>query len=270
MALIKMLLLTLAGGYILFSVIIYIFQDRLVYFPIKDIVVNPHNIGLEYESIFIEVDDGVKIHAWYIPKKGAKTTLFFLHGNAGNISHRLDSIKLFNSLGMNVFIFDYRGYGNSDGSANEQNTYDDARSAWEYLLKSKGLKPEELVIFGRSLGGTIAANLGSRVKPKAMILESTFSTVDKLASDIFPYVPKYLIRFKYETTKHLKDIKYPILIVHSVDDNIIPYRFGEEVFKNANEPKTFVQISGGHNHGFLQSKDIYLPALKKFLQECDK
>lgn len=270
MALIKMLLFTLVVGYIVFGAVIYIFQHKLVYFPTKDVDMNPHDIGLEYESIFIKVDEDVKIHAWYVPKKDAKTTLFFLHGNGGNISHRLDSIKLFNSLEMNVLIFDYRGYGNSEGSANEQNTYDDAKSAWEYLLKDKGVKPEDIIIFGRSLGGTIAANLGSTLKPKAIILESTFTTVNELVSDIYSYVPKMLIRFKYETTKYLKDINCPILVVHSVDDDIIPYRFGEAVFGNANEPKTFVKISGDHNHGFLQSKEIYLPALKKFLQELDK
>ena len=203
-------------------------------------------------------------------KKDANTTLLFLHGNAGNISHRLDSIKLFNSVGLNVFIFDYRGYGNSEGSANEQNTYDDARSAWDYLLKNKKIKAKNIIIFGRSLGGAIAANLGSTLKPKGIILESTFTTGREFASDLYPFVPEFIIRFDYETTKYLKDINYPILVIHSEDDNIIPFKHGEMVFKNANEPKSFVKIRGDHNYGFLRSYDIYMSGLKNFLQEIER
>ena len=268
--LLKMPFGVVAGGYIILVALIFIFQTKLIYFPSADVDVNPKTVGLEYESIIFESDDKTKLHAWYIPKKDAKTTLFFLHGNGGNISHRLDSIKLFNSLGMNVFIFDYRGYGNSEGSANEQNTYDDAKSAWNYLLKSKNIKDENVIIFGRSLGGAIAAKLGSELKPKAVILESTFTTVKEFASDVYPFLPGFLIHFKYETTKYLKDIDCPILIVHSEDDNIIPFKYGEAVFKNANEPKTFVKIKGDHNYGFIESKHIYVPALKNFLQEIDR
>ena len=254
-------------AYIILIALIYFYQSKLIYFPSSDMEMTPKSIGLEYESILFESDDKTKLHAWYIPKEGAKTTIFFLHGNGGNISHRLDSIKIFNSLGMNVFIFDYRGYGLSEGSANEKNTYDDAKTAWDYLLRDKNLKSEEIIIFGRSLGGTIAANLGTDVQAKGMILESTFTTTKEFASDVYPFVPKSLIHFSYETTKYLKSIHYPVLIVHSIDDNIIPFKHGEAVFKNANEPKTFVQISGTHNYGFIESRHIYLDALKKFLQD---
>jgi len=257
-------------AYIILLILIYSFQSKLVYFPSKDIDTNPKSIGLEYESIIFESDDKTKLHAWYIAKKDAKTTILFLHGNGGNISHRLDSIKLFNSLQMNVFIFDYRGYGNSGGTPSEQNTYDDAKSAWDYLLKNKMLKAEDIIIFGRSLGGAIAANLGSDLRPKAIILESTFSTAKEFVSNVYPFVPEFLIHFSYETTKYLKKINYPILVVHSEDDNIIPFKFGEAVFKNANEPKSFLKITGSHNYGFIQSKHLYVPALKNFLQEIDR
>lgn len=266
----KMFFIVLASAYVTLIALIYAFQSHLVYFPSTNMNISPKTVGLEYESIIFESNDKTKLHAWYIPKKDVKTTLFFLHGNAGNISHRLDSIKLFNSLGMNVFIFDYRGYGKSEGSANEQNTYDDARSAWDYLLKNKNVKAEDIIIFGRSLGGAIAANLGSTLKPKGIILESTFTTAKEFTSDVYPFVPEFSIHFKYETTKYLKDINYPILVVHGEDDNIIPFKHGQAVFKNANEPKTFIKIRGDHNYGFLQSKDIYLDALKNFLQELDR
>ncbi len=263
----KIFFFVLTIGYLILIALMYIFQSKLIYFPFTEINVTPKNIGLEYESITFESNDKTKLHAWYIEKKDAKTTLFFLHGNGGNISHRLDSIKIFNSLGMNLFIFDYRGYGKSKGKANEQNTYDDAKSAWDYLLKNKNIKEKDVIIFGRSLGGAIAAKLGSQLKPKAIILESTFSTIKEFASDVYPFFPEFLISFEYETIKYLKDIDYPILIIHSKNDNIIPFKHAEAIFKNANEPKTFVKINGNHNYGFIESKHIYIPAFKKFLQE---
>ena len=259
----------LVGGYIVLMSLISIFQSNLIYFPSTDIKANPQSIGLEFESVIFESMDKTKLHAWYVPKKDANATLLFLHGNGGNISHRLDSIKIFNSLGMNVFIFDYRGYGHSQGSSNEQNTYDDAKSAWDYLLKNKKVKAEDIIIFGRSLGGAIAANLGEKVQAKGIILESTFTSAKELASNFYPFFPEFLIRFDYETTKYLKSINYPTLVVHSEDDRLIPFKHGEAIFKNANEPKSFVKIRGDHNSGFLRSSDTYLPALKKFLDECD-
>ncbi|PHS56923.1 MAG: alpha/beta hydrolase [Sulfurimonas sp.] len=268
--LLKTPFIILTCAYIILIVLLYTYQSKLVYFPSKNINTNPEAIGLVYESIIFQADDKTKLHAWYIPKKGAKTTLLFLHGNGGNISHRLDSIKIFNSLEMNVFIFDYRGYGNSEGETNEQNTYDDARSAWNYLLNNKKIKAEDIIIFGRSLGGTIAANLASSLKAKAIILESTFTTAKEFASDVYPFVPGFLVHFTYETTRYLKDINYPILIIHSEDDDIIPFKYAKAIFENANEPKKFVKIKGSHNYGFLQSKDIYLDALKNFLEKIDR
>lgn len=260
----------LIGCYAIVLILIYTNQSKLVYFPSTNMGTNPKSVGLEYESITFYSSDNTKLHAWYIPKKGADLTLLFLHGNGGNISHRIDSIKIFNSLGMNVLIFDYRGYGKSGGNATEQNTYDDARSAWDYLVKNKKVKAEDIIIFGRSLGGAIAANLGSTLKPRGMILESTFTSAKEFASDVYPFVPKSLIHFTYGTTKYLKDINYPILVVHSKDDDIVPYKHGEAVFKNANEPKSFLKIRGSHNQGFLQSKDIYVNSLKDFLKEINK
>ena len=266
----KALSFYLAGGYILLVTLMYIFQSKLVYFPSTDINTTPKSIGLPYESIRFLSKDKTELHAWYIPKKDANTTLLFFHGNGGNISHRLDSIKIFHSLGMNVFIFDYRGFGKSQGSANEQNTYDDAKSAWNYLLKNRSVKAENIIIFGRSLGGTIAANLGSTVKPKGIILESTFNSIKEISAERYPFLPQSLLRFNYGTIKYLKAINYPILVIHSKDDNIIPFKYGEAVFKNANEPKTFVKLSGDHNYGFLDSHEIYVAALEKFLNKIDR
>lgn len=249
-----------------FFALIYVFQSKLAYFPSKKIEADPKSIGLDFESVRFSADDKTELFGWYIPKKGAETTLLFLHGNAGNISHRLESIKVFNSLGMNVFIFDYRGYGKSRGRANEQNTYDDAMAAWEYLLNQKRAKAEDIIIFGRSLGGSIAAYLGAKVKPRAVILESTFSSAKDFISDVYPLLPQALVRYSYETKSYLKDISAPILIIHSEDDDLVPFKHGKSIFESANEPKSFLKIGGDHNFGFIQSQEIYLEGLRKFLQ----
>lgn len=244
------------------------FQSNLVYFPSKNMDVNPKTIGLEYEPVTFRSSNETKLFGWFIPKKDANITLLYLHGNGGNISNRLNSIEIFNSLNMNIFIFDYQGYGQSEGSATEKNTYDDAMRAWEYLL-NKGTKAENIIIFGRSLGGAIAANLASKVEPKGVILESTFTSVKEMVSDVYPFVPSALIYFKYETKEYLKDINVPMLVIHSENDDIVPFKHGEAVFKSANKPKTFLKISGTHNQGFLESKDIYVDGLKSYLNSLE-
>ncbi len=262
----KQVTVLLLVAYVVFISVLSVFQSKLVYMPFKDLVVTPEVLPLEYESIYFKADDGTRLHSWYIPKKDAKTTLLFLHGNAGNISHRLDSIEIFHNLNINVFIFDYRGYGNSDGKANEQNTYDDAKTAWDYLLKHKKIKPEDIIIFGRSIGGTIAAELATRVKAKGVILESTFTDIKELAGDMYPFIPKQLIKFNYGVTQHLKNINSPTLIIHSEDDEVVAFKYGQKIYEDAKEPKTFVRINGDHDHGFMESEEVYVPALEKFLK----
>lgn len=266
---IKRILITLFVSYIILLVLVSLFQNKLVYFPSTYMIDTPNSIGLKYESVEFLSSDSTKLFGWFIPRKGAKTTLLYLHGNGGNISNRLNSIDIFNSLDVDIFIFDYRGYGNSGGNAGEKNTYDDAMSAWKYLVKERGIKEENIVILGRSLGGAIAANLASKVKPKALILESTLTSVKDVSSDVYPFIPSFLIHFEYETTKYLKDINSPLLVIHSEDDNIIPFKHGQKIFQEANKPKRFLKIRGSHNGGFLESRDIYEKALEEFLRELD-
>lgn len=255
--------------YLFILVIVQTNQSMLVYFPSKDIIATPDSIGLVYEDVELRTNNNTKLHAWYIPKKDAKTTLLFLHGNGKNISYRLDLIQILNSLGMNVLIVDYRGYGKSEGISTEKNTYDDARIAWKYLLENKNTKPEDIIIFGRSLGGAIAANLGSEVNPKGMILDSTLSSTKEFASDVYPFIPQSMIDFSYGASKYLKDINSPLLVLHSMDDEIIPYKHGRKVFQSANEPKRFVTLQGSHNESFLVSRELYIKSIQRFLEAID-
>jgi fermentation-respiration switch protein FrsA (DUF1100 family) len=246
--------------------LLYVFQEKMVFFPGKRIVDTPETMGLQYEDVYLVTEDEIKIHGWYIPHPDAKATLLFFHGNAGNISHRLDSISIFHDLGLSVFIIDYRGYGRSDGRPSEQGTYMDALAAWNYLVDERRLRPDEIIVFGRSLGGGVAAAQAARITPATVILESTFTSVKELGKHYYPYLPvSWIARIRYPVDEHIKSFDCPVLVIHSHQDDVVPFRHGQRLFATAREPKMFLPISGDHNTGFLLSGDAYVEGMKRFL-----
>jgi hypothetical protein len=248
---------------------VYFFQARLIYFPNIGIGFGsavPSDIGLDYEDVVFETSDGVQLHGWYVSADQARGVILFFHGNAGNISHRLDSIEFFHRLGFSVFIIDYRGYGKSEGKTDEQGTYRDAEAAWRHLIEKRGIDPGMIVIFGRSLGASIAAWLASRTSPAALILESAFTSAPNLGKHHYWFLPvRALARIHYDTQSYVERISVPTLVVHSADDEIVPYAHGRKLFSVAREPKAFVKLQGGHNDGFFVSRAHYTEALGKFL-----
>ena len=266
MTIVKDILLLIACAYGALLLLLYFAQAKLIYFPDSSLVANPAAIGLRYDPITIRTDDGVELDSWFIPAAGAHKVLLFFHGNAGNISHRLESIKIFHDLGLAVLIFDYRGYGHSTGEPSEQGTYRDAVAVWRYLTEERGIAANNIIVFGRSLGGAIASHLASRHKPAALILESTFTSVPDMAAIHYPFLPvRWLARFSYDTRANLAAISCPLLIIHSPDDEIAPYRLGQELLAAARPPKQFLPIRGGHNDGFLLSGPTYTEGLDAFL-----
>ena len=149
-------------------------QDRMLYYPDREVLQTPEDIGLEYEEVSLKTKDNVTISGWYIPAEHEKAVLLFCHGNAGNISHRLESINIFHNIGLSVLIFDYRGYGKSEGKPSEKGTYRDAEAAWNYLVEEKRKTPDRIILFGRSLGAAIAADIALRKIPQGLILKSGF------------------------------------------------------------------------------------------------
>ena len=255
-------------SYALILAIVYFKQERLLYFPEKEILQTPNNISLKYDEINFKTKDGFNISGWYIPAKIEKGVLLFCHGNAGNISHRLESINIFNSLNLSILIFDYRGYGKSEGKPSEHGTYFDAEAAWDYLVNVKGKSPKEIIIFGRSLGGAVAAETAMRKNPAALIMESCFTSVPDLGKRFYPWLPVKLIsRFKYSTINKIGSINCPKLIIHSPEDEIIPFMHGKALYENAFHTKEFLKIKGGHNEGFLISGKAYNDGLKIFLEK---
>jgi len=252
--------------YIAIVAILGIFQSKFIYFPARPIDFTPGDINLPYEDVQFQSEDGVRLSGWFIPSEQERGTILFCHGNAGNISHRLDSIAIFHRLGMNTFIFDYRGYGKSEGNPSEEGTYRDAKAAWQFLIEKKHMTPERMVISGRSLGGAVAAWLAVEQTPGALILESTFTSIRDIASDIYPYLPtRRLVRFNYDAARYVAYADCPVLIAHSRNDDIIPFAHGERLFKAAGEPKHFLEMKGAHNDGFLLSGASYLDGLDAFL-----
>ncbi|HSB30891.1 MAG TPA: alpha/beta hydrolase [Candidatus Sulfobium mesophilum] len=267
----RMLLLALVGlviGYLLLIAYVYARQGAMLYFPAKEIEATPHNIGLDYQDVTLRTKDGVEISAWYIPADNARGFILFCHGNAGNISHRLDSIKIFHRLGLGVLIFDYRGYGKSKGSPDEEGTYSDAEAAWDYLVNILRVKPEKIVLFGRSLGSAVAVELALRRQAGAIIMESAFTSVPDLGKKFFPLLPVSLIsRYHYESISKVERVEMPKLFIHSPDDEIVPYEQGARLFERARDPKEYLKITGGHNEGFLLSGKIYVDGLDAFISE---
>jgi len=252
--------------YVGLMVFLYLMQGRLLYYPTREIEATPAQMGLAYEDVTLEAADGVKLAAWFVPADKPGGVVLFCHGNGGNICHRLPMLRMLHGMGLSTLIFDYRGYGQSQGSPDEKGTYLDAEAAWEWLVRERGVPPSRIVVQGRSLGGSVAAHLAASRTPAALIVESSFTSVPDIAAELYPLFPARLLsRFKYDTLQGVRQARCPLLVVHSRDDEMIPFRHAERLFEAAREPKEFLEISGGHNEGFMISEVAYKKALGDFV-----
>jgi uncharacterized protein len=271
LALIARIALGLALVYLLLLTLLFVFQSRLIHLPGipgRELTASPSDIGLDYEDVHIATADGLQLHAWYVPAVEERGVVLFFHGNAGNISHRLDSIALFNELGLSVLIPDYRGYGRSEGRPSEAGLYRDADAALAYLIDQRGVSPERLIVFGRSLGAAVAAHVASQETVAALVLESAFTSVADMAAELYPIFPvRALVRQHYPTLEHMQRSDAPLLIIHSPDDEIIPFRHGQTLYESGPEARRLLEIEGDHNTGFLRSRSRYLDGWQRFLEE---
>jgi len=261
----------LAGAYLLLAVLLFLFQGSLVYHPRRHLIATPtdHERPMDYEDVFLATSDGVKLHGWFVPAAPGKGTVLMFHGNGGNISHRLETIAIFHNLGYNAMIIDYRGYGRSEGSPGEEGTYRDAEAAWAYLTRTRKIEADRIVLFGRSLGAAVAAWLAVEKHSAGLIIESAFTSVPDRGAEMYRFLPvRLLARIKYDTLGRIGKLRCRLLVIHSRDDEIIPYHHGQKLFEAAKQPKRFQEISGGHNDGFITSGSIYTNALSEFLSEA--
>jgi uncharacterized protein len=244
-------------------------EDRFIFHPEHVIRRDPSHIGLAFEDVFFTTQDGIRLHGWFIPHQEARATLVWFHGNAGNISDRLLNITLLHDrIKTNIFIFDYRGYGRSEGTVSEEGTYLDGAAAIQYLHGRDEAGARQLVLFGRSLGAAVATEMAMRFNSLGLILESPFVSIREMARAIFPSLPiGWLLRTRYDTAEKVRGLKTPLLILHGDRDETVPFAQGKRVFEVASQPKKFHRIVGAsHNDTFIVGGENYFGALREFIE----
>ncbi len=252
---------------------VYLAQERLIYFPYaaREHATTPAAHGLPFEDVAMRTEDGETLHAWWVPAAKARGTVLHFHGNAGNISHRIDYARMFQGLGYNTLLVDYRGYGRSTGSPSEAGTYKDADASRRWLIETRGLRDGDIVIFGESLGGAVGCWLAAKHTPHALILASTFTSVPDMAAEMYGFLPVRLMsRFKYNTRECVAGVNAPVLVAHSPADDIVPYAHGQRIYAAAREPKAFLDMAGGHNTGFVFMQAEWVNAVGAFLEKASK
>jgi len=253
---VTVLLLTVAGGYLALCLLAWAFQPRLVFFPGPPPARTPQAYGLAYEEVALTADDGVRLSAWWLPIEGATGAVLVCHGNAGNIENRLLLARAFQAMDLSVLLFDYRGYGASAGRPSEAGTILDARAALAWLGEA-GWDDGRIVLYGESLGGAVALQAARGRALGAIVVESTFTSLPELGARVYPLLPVGLIaRLRYDSLEALRELRAPLLVAHSPQDEIVPFDLGRELFEAAPAPREFLATAGGHNDGgFLLSAE---------------
>jgi len=231
----------------------------------REVITTPALIDLKFEDIFFKTEDGAKLNGWLIKSPGAKATFIFAHGNGGNISHRLEKIAMFYQLGVNTFIFDYRGYGKSTGRPTEEGVYKDIRAAYDYLISRDDIDKDKIIAYGESLGGAAAIDLATNRDVASLIVDSTFTSAREMGRIIYPFLPPFVFISKFDSESKVKELRIPKLFIHSENDEIVPFVLGEKLFNAAVEPKDLFRITGGHNTGFIECRNVVLEKLKVYL-----
>jgi uncharacterized protein len=282
----RIMLLLFAG----LTLAIMAFEDSFIYFPAKfpegfwvveNIPAREGEVVPRIEDCAFTASDGVRLHGWYCSpsrKTGgelapvpAGMVLLWFHGNAGNISHRYDMIRMLMQIPVNIFIIDYRGYGKSEGTPSEQGLYADARAAWDYLTNERRIAPDRIIVFGKSLGGVAAIDLAGNVEPAGLIVQSSFTSASDMAAAVLPFYPRFFLRTTMDSKRKIARVGCPKLFIHSRADEVVPYELGRKLFEAAPEPKQFYEIERApHNSMYIVGGKDYLEALRSFINSCAK
>jgi len=248
-------------------------EKGIVFFPDPVLIGTPADYGLDYEEVWFEAEDGIRLHGWWLPRPGAPT-LIWLHGNGGNISHRIEGLKLLHDLSeVQIFIFDYREYGKSQGKIDREGTFKDTAAAYRYVTETRRVPPSEVVLFGRSLGSALAVDLAVREPSRCLIIGSSFTSSDDMAKILIPFIPfmrDWRPSIPYDNLGKIGRVKVPVLIVHGDQDEIIPVEMGRRLFAAASDPKELYIIPGGHhNDTFFVGGKPYFDKLRQFIKESE-
>ncbi|MFQ5840769.1 MAG: alpha/beta hydrolase [Candidatus Methylomirabilales bacterium] len=248
-------------------------EDQYIFLPERQLVAQPSDFGLAYEEAIFAASDGVRLHGWFIPAAKARHTLVWFHGNAGNVSHRLANAQLFHqALGVHIFLFDYRGYGRSEGGPSEAGLYMDGEAALSYLRNREDLQATRVVLFGRSLGAAVVVELAQREPVAGVILESPFTSVPEMARQLLPFLPwQRLLKTRFDSLSKIGSLRPPLLVLHGDRDEVVPFAMGRRLFEAARGPKRFHPIPGAsHNDTYLVGGQAYLKVLRDFLDSLEK
>ena len=233
----------------------------------REMYATPDQADLAYEEIYFGTSDNKRLNGWFIPNNNAKFTILFCHGNAGNISHRIEKVSILHNLGVNIFVFDYRGYGKSSGKPSESGLYKDAEAAYRYLVEKRKISKDDIILYGESIGSAVIIDLAKKVDVKALITEEAFTSIKDMARMAYPFLPHFIFSSRFDCISKIKDVTCDKLIIHSIDDEIVPFYLGERLFNAARPPKKFLKIRGAHNTAFLDSEEQFKEGIKNFLEE---
>ena len=244
-------------------------ENFFIFFPQTSFDFHPQDLRLEYRDIYFQTQDGKKLHGWFFPLKNDSPVILFCHGNAGNISHRLDNIKRLLEKNLQVFIFDFRGYGKSTGRPSEKGLYLDGLAAYDYLVKKEKVSPERIILFGRSLGAAVALNIATQKSAKSIIMESAFTSTKDMAKTIILFrLFSWAIPANYNNMAKISRINIPLLIIHGDHDEIVPFHMGQTLFESAKDPKYFLKLTGArHNDTYEVGGENYFRTFAKFIKD---
>jgi len=259
------MIFTLIVIIVLFLIFVRYLENTSIFYPDRLLAETPEILGLPFENVTIATQDHVKLHGWLIKAPLAKSTLIFFHGNAGNIGGRLGKIDLFNQIGINVLIIDYRGYGKSEGHPTEKGIYNDATAAYDYLLQRDDMRGQNIISYGASLGGVVAIDLATKRDVSCIIVDSTFSSAADMAKRIYPFIPSFLLKTKMDSISKIKNISAPILFFHSIEDQTVPFVLGKKLYDAVPGEKEFIEIVGTHTEGHIYDEEKIKNGIREFL-----
>jgi fermentation-respiration switch protein FrsA (DUF1100 family) len=266
--------LRLLAGLLVLYLVLRWFEHHQVYLPSRRMEATGRELGRPFEDVYFPTTDGLRLHGWFFPADADSAqrhlALLLCHGNAGNISYRLDHAGALLETGASVFLFDYRGYGRSQGRPSEEGTYLDAQAAHAWL-RQKGFSGTNIIVIGESLGGGVSSGLALRETIGGLILQSTFTSIPDLGAELFPWLPvRWLGTIRYDTRARLPRIRVPVMILQSRDDTLIRFHHAERNFAAANEPKTLWEIHGDHNSFLEAGRERYRDGIKDFLGRIEE
>jgi len=268
------ILLWLFVGYLLLVGLMTIFQNQLIFHPSSRMVDTPERTGMPWSEHWVQTSDNVRIHGWLLGEPENQSVVVYSHGNAGNISGRISIAADIARQGAAVFFYDYRGYGHSEGSPSEQGIYRDGEAVVNYLKEQLGVDEKQMIFYGRSLGGAVAARQSAEFNGSGLVLDSSFLSGKEIASDIYPFIPGFLITIRFPVDEDLRRSNADqIMIMSAKNDRIINPRHSKKLYEIATakgKKVRMVELEGGHNDSFIVSRDLYSESWKNYLEDLNR